>query len=383
MPFEIVIQPNTSGMTNLRSPVINVYNGCYTGLTYDIYIYATTGTTGDFEEIGIISRTPNLNGYIFLDYSQPLRGYLKNNIKYSENNVLRYYTNARVFVGGSIVELPSNEAIGNLGYALYAQNGLGQFNQMESIESKSYLMNCQITGKTYYIPIEHYELTIKNQLDYDTVNVYYTDTDGVPGTLTIEVPDTKTNAVDETFTLSCGYKDLIETHLITNLDTTLGYSVFYSGKTNTLNDKTYIFGPEDYCDDELTTLQFLNKQGVWDYFYFIGKKETGTMPEFETYKYNRTFSKDYFMTYDIEFGQYHKFFTGGKDSIVLNTGWCDDIKNRKLDELFYSEYIFDYNTRMPLILKDKDIEYKTEKYDKLVQYTLQFEPAYDKMNSII
>jgi hypothetical protein len=382
MPWNIVIQPNSNGMTNLRSPVITSYNGCYTGLTHEIIIWASLSGLTTGSDIASINRKCDTNQELYVDTSQILNNYLKENISFTTTNNLIYQINARCLVGGTFVELTGDICYGNLGYSYYAQNGSGTFNQMDVITRTGYIMNCQEVNTDYTLPYEHYDLVLRNKGDFSTVRIKYTKNDGSAGTHNTTVPNSGTTAIDQTWIFSCGYKDIVETKSVSDMNTNKSYQVIFSGKTGTAN-LTYNFSPEDYCDSELTTLQFMNKYGVWDYFYFTGKKEEELSTKYEEYKHNRTLSNpQLFVTYVPEYGQYHKSFIQGRTKYILNTGWCDAVKNQKLEELFLSEFVIDYNTRLPLILTDKQIRYKTVRYDKLIQYTLTFDSAVDKINSI-
>jgi hypothetical protein len=340
------------------------------------------GDIGDLEEIAVVSRKP-IGDYIQIDYSMILANYLRNNLSYTDSNVIFYYTTARVVVSGMIVELSTSVSQGTLGYTHYAQNGSGTFNQMDVLTDTGYVMNSQEQNTIYLIPYEHYELSLRNSLDFSNVVFTYTTNSSQSSGYTYTLPTGQTLATDEILPISCGYKDIVETYNQTDMDISLPYSVMFSGSTTGTTSITYQFGTEDYCDDELTTIQFLNKYGVWDFFYFTGKKDEELNYEYETYKHNNIdTTPTFFVAYTPEYGQYHKSFVQGKTKYILNTGWCDRIKNSKIEQLFLSEYVFDYNTRLPLIRTDKTIRYKTERYDKLIQYTINFDAAYDKINSI-
>jgi hypothetical protein len=71
-------------------------------------------------------------------------------------------------------------------------------------------------------------------------------------------------------------------------------------------------------------------------------------------------------------------------SITMNTGFIDEGMNEVIDQLLLSEYIWATidSTVVPLILRTKDITHKTVSNDKLINYTIEFEYAYEVLNNI-
>jgi len=71
-------------------------------------------------------------------------------------------------------------------------------------------------------------------------------------------------------------------------------------------------------------------------------------------------------------------------SLTLNTGFLRDEYNETMRQLFQSEdiWIRDENKTLPVVVKDSSFTYKTSLNDKLVNYTVQFEFAFDGINNI-
>ena len=61
-----------------------------------------------------------------------------------------------------------------------------------------------------------------------------------------------------------------------------------------------------------------------------------------------------------------------------------DEYNETMRQLFQSEdiWIRDENKTLPVVVKDSSFTYKTSLNDKLVNYTVQFEFAFDGINNI-
>ena len=72
----------------------------------------------------------------------------------------------------------------------------------------------------------------------------------------------------------------------------------------------------------------------------------------------------------------------------MNTGYVNDDHNAVLEELLLSEQVWYTKTTdteervIPVIPQTKSITYKTSVNDKLANYTVDFEHAFDKINNI-
>ena len=86
--------------------------------------------------------------------------------------------------------------------------------------------------------------------------------------------------------------------------------------------------------------------------------------------------------------QQQSFLAQGKDRITMNTGYVNDDHNSVLEELLLSEQVWyteitETEERViPVIPLTKSITYKTSVNDKLANYTVDFEHAFDKINNI-
>ena len=75
----------------------------------------------------------------------------------------------------------------------------------------------------------------------------------------------------------------------------------------------------------------------------------------------------------------------GKESVVLNSGFVDERMNAYFEELMVSEYIWltdDQNVIYPVCITDTNFTRKTGLNDRLINYTMNFEKAFDFVNNI-
>jgi hypothetical protein len=77
----------------------------------------------------------------------------------------------------------------------------------------------------------------------------------------------------------------------------------------------------------------------------------------------------------------------GSESVVLNTGFVDESYNEVIRQLMLSEQIWmtkltDEELVLPLKARTQSLQYKKHVNDKLVNYTIEFDMAFDKINNI-
>jgi len=79
------------------------------------------------------------------------------------------------------------------------------------------------------------------------------------------------------------------------------------------------------------------------------------------------------------------FNANATESVVLNTGFVNELMNPYFEELMVSEYIWltDSSANIyPVNLKDSSFTYKTGLNDRLINYTMNFEKSFSLVNNI-
>ena len=72
----------------------------------------------------------------------------------------------------------------------------------------------------------------------------------------------------------------------------------------------------------------------------------------------------------------------------MNTGYLNDDYNQVIEELLLSEQVYyteitdTAEVVVPIIPVTKSVTYLTQLNDKLINYTIEFENAFDKINNI-
>lgn len=140
---------------------------------------------------------------------------------------------------------------------------------------------------------------------------------------------------------------------------------------------TYYFRPIEECKYDVYYVDFINRYGVWQKeFLFKASKQSISVMNTE---YNiQAASYNYF----TENATKQSFNTNGQESIKCNTGWVDEFfGTSSLKELMLSERIL-LNGK-PVKLKTKQVEIQKHLTEKLINYVLDFDYAYDMINNIV
>ena len=137
---------------------------------------------------------------------------------------------------------------------------------------------------------------------------------------------------------------------------------------------------------------FINRYGVQqDLWFFL--KETKTLARRnEVYKTNTlTYpSTNNPATYSISNAPNKVFNTTAKQSFTLSSGYYSESANNFFEELLLSENVWFSRTNkvteadevVPVKVKKSSIAFKTSVNDKLIEYTIEFEEAFDYINNI-
>lgn len=378
MAISIQIEPNAEKIMYARSPIIYRMIGGSNDNTYRFQALISRTASNPTSIYATVDRQLDLNLGITVDISRLIYNYIRNyDFNYETDNYVYF---AGKFVeydedGNEIATVTSSAGIATLGY-IGGEDGYNLYGntvQINSSKTGDYLMMNNLENKRYTIPnfgANSFWLTWhRNNASYAKITYY----DKSLGT---------TNYYSNYFSFDinrfeCGYYDLMNTYGAINIDTNKEITVeIIDGGSTVL--ATYKLYPLECNYNDIYGVKFMNKWGVWEIIYLNGKSETQTDYEYDVYKYNMLDRST--MTYDFRDGSYHKYNTTLRDTLKLNTGWIEEVKNEKIKDLLASEFILINN--MPYIVNNKSIKYKTDRYDKLVDYTLDFEKAYDQRNNI-
>jgi len=131
---------------------------------------------------------------------------------------------------------------------------------------------------------------------------------------------------------------------------------------------------------------FVNKYGALQDLWFDKKSINSIEVQSNDYKASvMDFSSS--PTYDTSAHQNRVLDLVGKESITMNTGYIDESFNEVFRQLMLSEQVWmtrltDTEEVLPLRPRTQSLQFKTRTNDKLVNYTVEFDFAFDKINTI-
>ncbi len=128
-------------------------------------------------------------------------------------------------------------------------------------------------------------------------------------------------------------------------------------------------------------LVFVNKSGALQKVNFFLKSTESVNVQREEFKTNTLTTG---ATYSINAHQYKNRNINSRETIVLNTGYVNDSYNQVIEEILFTKrcWLFKDNQYLPVIPQDKSVQFKTSLNDRVANYTMTFNFAFDKINTI-
>ena len=378
---------------NVRSPFyVKAINSSLASATLQLYIYTgaklTTPTSSELRYTITKDEIDN-NNYVVFEISELVRDYL--DIEFDGE-----YNSQCIWVRTSIIMLnASGVIIGSpLNTDYIAFDGYGYFHEGTNPQlSRGLLLSnntiFRLNDSNVRIPVftedtnsvtflykgeEKRTQTISSstntnaQIDYVTVS-------GSDNTDTYEERVVADGGTLETSKCLTGFLNQIDIGLVDE--------VWIATDTGT--EIVKIFSTEE-CKYEPYKVTFVNKYGALQDLWFFKKSVESTNVTSEQFK--ASIFDQSTLSYKTYKHQQQSFLAQGKDRITMNTGYVNDDHNAVLEELLLSEQVWytkitDTEERViPVIPQTKSITYKTSVNDKLANYTVDFEHAFDKINNI-
>ena len=137
---------------------------------------------------------------------------------------------------------------------------------------------------------------------------------------------------------------------------------------------------------------FINKYGAQQELWFFLKNTTAIGRTNEGFKSNTiTYPTNNHATYSNRNAPNKVFNTQAKRTHSLSSGYYPEFANEFFEQLLLSEYVWmeiplreDYRNNIvtPVKVKTSSVNFKTSVNDRLIEYTMEFEEAYDYINNI-
>ena len=134
--------------------------------------------------------------------------------------------------------------------------------------------------------------------------------------------------------------------------------------------------PIEECKYTPVLCDFINSYGGWQTLTLYKAQTNSVQVKKESYKLMPEA-----VNYNTLKGQSKSFNHSATKSIKINTGFVDENYSQVLTDLLLSETIL--LDRKPVKIKTESLELKNVLKDKLINYELDFEYAYNSLNDVL
>ena len=386
---------------NLRSPYyIKVSDTALTSVELKLYIYTGTFTANGSVAAGTLRYTINKkplgsNAYVVFEVSELVRDYLdvEFNGDYNSESV---WLNAIATVtggSGSVTVTPDNTNgfIGLDGYG-YFEEGANPTLSTTALQSNNSII--ALDDNLFRVPVfvagtESVSLLYKGEVK-QTIDLSSASVDKTTEQIRY-ISANSTGSGDVTY-------DSFQERVLNDGGTFEGSSClseFLDSISIGLIDEVYVASASGVEVFKVKTLEeclytpikvtFVNKFGAFQDLIFFKKSIDKTSVKGEEFK-TAVFDQAT-LTYKTYQHQRTQFMVQGTDSITMNTGYISEDYNQVIEQLMLSEqvwstFITDSEEVRPLVPKTKSFTHKTQLNDKLIDYTIEFDIANNKINNI-
>ena len=153
-------------------------------------------------------------------------------------------------------------------------------------------------------------------------------------------------------------------------------TITYTPVSGSATTKIFYTYPIEECKYTPVLCDFINRYGGWQTITFF-KAQTNTINvKGSTYKMMPSA-----VNYNTSQAQTKSFNINGQQSIKLNTGWVDENYSDLITDLLLSETIL--LDGKPVELKTSSTDLKTSLKDKMINYEIEFDYAFNLINDVV
>ena len=134
------------------------------------------------------------------------------------------------------------------------------------------------------------------------------------------------------------------------------------------------------CKYQPLKISFINKFGALQDVWFFKRSNKDLSTKKESFKRNTLVANNY----ELDNHQQKNLFKIGNEKMTLNTGYYPEVYNEVFKQMQLSEdaWIEINNEVIPINISDSSFSYKTSLNDKLIDYTVKIDFAFDTINNI-
>jgi len=356
-----------STLTLTRTPRYIRTTALANAINFRLDLYIFTGLVSDKPATAtytFIKDTINTETQVTFEINQLVRDYYEHTVgtTNSAGSVLWVVADATGFTSSSVGATVSTTFLAFDGFN-YFQNS-GSMGSGGSINA-TYLLPTLISSDTVQVLNSEYAQIPVNAEIAETVNFKLAGAT----VSTHSITDTgDTNQKIQYITTTAGTVDSVE----------VVYNSGASTESRTIEEI-------DECKYPVSKIIFINRFGALQNLYFF-KKSVESL-QIKKDSFNRNILDEtipYFAGQNLFEHQNKKFNIMGSESLVLNSGFVTESMNESFKELLLSQYVWmvrDGST-LPVNIKDSSFTYKTGLNDRLINYTINLDYAFDTINNI-
>ena len=382
---------------NTRSPYyISIENPSGSYAILELFIYGGTtpsGTPTYTLRTNTISNASGSTQIAKFEISELIQDYLNpflNNYQYSFGFDQTVYVDTRLTIyndaGTNLDQDQTFKNVATMGYGYFSEGANPQLNQALLISNPTILIPA---GYLIRLPIDS---AATDNITYlyqgnEVVNIEQSpDTQGYRQFRYINGFNVSSSNTDN------DWYDYAESNQYTVEDNTLLQSYWNEGGTWQPVDQVIVEGDEGLrkvnvkmvsCDQyQPIKITFENKFGAWQDLWFMGNNQREITTKKETFKGNIMLSEQ--TAYATDKPTQQILTKNGVEKITLNSGYYPEDNNNLFKELMLSRrvYITLDAVDLPVIVSGSTMKFKTRLTEKLINYTVNFEFAFDTINNI-
>ena len=327
---------------NVRSPYyITVSALNLTQCDMELYIYEGVQTT-DRGTSKYNIQSIAYNDFVTFEISELVRDYVTSDTVVYVDYRLKNYISGVAGSYGSYVQLTAFNGYG------YFEDGVNPLNEKMALISNSKMLIK--SNETINIPVDSTLAT--------TINYY---SDGV-------LVDTETPPA----IILSSYIIFYASSIVDGIDSI--------EVTDGINVETISVEQIEECLNDVYKLIFINKFGASQKLWFFKKSSLTLTTKEEKYKRN-IISRG---GYDSKSHVQKILKKQGNEKITLNSGFYPEENNEVFRQLLLSDEVWiEINSQvLPINISSSSFQFKTQLNDKLINYTIEVEYAFDKINNI-
>lgn len=375
---------------NVRSPYyVKISYADLDSVLLRLYVWEGSITILPAITLSFTKKAIGTNEYVVFDLAEYIRGYMVTEFSsYETRNVWVDYTALAYNAAGTLLTTIEGDRLAAFdGYGYFDEgvnpelsNGVLMSNRIVYRLNDSNVRVPVFTKETnavafFYKGLVKHIKSINNSLLSDE-QIEYVSVSGNKDETTYMQRVLSTGG---TFELTTCLEDFLEGVDIGLVDSIL---VNYDQDGLTRTDVIDVVSVEE-CRYTPYIMTFVNKFGALQDMWFYKKSVTSLAITSENYKSN---TMDFSSTplYSTTDAQYSRFNVNGREKIAVNTGFIDEQYNEVIKQLMLAEYawIDDGTGALPISISSNSLSFKKSVNDKLIDYTLEFEYAFDKINNI-